>query len=239
MTCNVWWGYQRRSPMTFLRRFARMTMVASTATPPALEGLLRKSEVAPSGVPSQKNSVQQLFTVGHSTRTLDELVAICGANGVTKIADVRSFPGSRRNPQFGRGVLESTLPAKGMAYLWIPALGGRRHRARAAPPSPWRVAGFAAYADHMRGPDFHAGIDQLLAECVQRSTAVMCAEASPYRCHRRLISDWAELHGIEVVHLLDERRRERHHVTPFAHRAGDDVVYGTNGGQLPLTVDAD
>ena len=69
--------------------------------------------------------------------------------------------------------------------------------------------------------------------------AVMCAEASPYRCHRRLISDWAELHGIEVVHLRDERRRERHHVTPFAHRAGDDVVYGTDGGQLPLTVDAD
>jgi uncharacterized protein (DUF488 family) len=180
-----------------------------------------------------------LFTVGHSTRTFDELVQICAANGVVAVVDVRRFPGSRRNPQFGRRVLESTLPANGIAYLWIPELGGRRHRARSAPPSPWRVAGFAAYADYMRGPDFRAGIDQLLAHCALGPTAVMCAEASPYRCHRRLISDWAELHGIEVVHLFDGRRRQRHQVTPFAHRAGDDVVYAADGAQLSLTLDAD
>jgi len=132
--------------------------------------------------------VGRLFTVGHSTRTFDELVQICAANGVVAVVDVRRFPGSRRNPQFGRRVLESTLPANGIAYLWIPELGGRRHRARSAPPSPWRVAGFAAYADYMRGPDFRVGIDQLLAQCALGPTAVMCAEASPYRCHRRLIS---------------------------------------------------
>jgi uncharacterized protein (DUF488 family) len=179
-----------------------------------------------------------LFTVGHSTRSFEALVAMCAASGVAAIADVRSFPGSRRNPQFARRALEQALPAGGVAYLWLPALGGRRRRPVGAPPSPWRVAGFAAYADYMLSPDFRAGIDQLLAALAARPSAIMCAEASPYRCHRRLISDWAELHGIEVVHLLDEHRRERHHVTPFARRAGDDVVYASEGAQLALPLDA-
>jgi uncharacterized protein (DUF488 family) len=185
--------------------------------------------------------VGPLFTIGHSTRTLDELVDICAAGGVHAIADVRTFPGSRRNPQFARRALEETLLGRGIAYLWLPALGGRRHRPRGAPPSPWRVEGFAAYADYMLGAEFRGGIEQLLAALALRPTAIMCAEASPYRCHRRLISDWAELHGIEVIHLLDEQRRERHHVTPFARRTGDDVVYRPPGEaedvQLVLPLD--
>jgi len=183
------------------------------------------------------NSVGPLFTVGHSTRPLEELLSICEANGVTAIADVRRFPGSRRHPQFGRGALEESLPAQGVAYLWIPALGGRRRRSRGAQPSPWRVAGFAAYADHMLTSEFRDGIDQLLASLAVHPTAVMCAEASPYRCHRRLLSDWAELHGIEVVHLVGESRRERHRVTPFARLVGDDVIYlmdAGSAGQLAL-----
>lgn len=178
-----------------------------------------------------------LFTLGHSTRSFDALVAMCTANGVGAIADVRSFPGSRRNPQFARRALEDSLPASGITYVWLPALGGRRRRPPGAPPSPWHVTGFAAYADYMRTPDFHVGIDQLLAALAARPTAIMCAEASPYRCHRRLISDWAELHGIEVAHLIDGRRRERHHVTPFARLTGDDVVYGTDDPQLALPLD--
>jgi uncharacterized protein (DUF488 family) len=97
------------------------------------------------------------------------------------------------------------------------------------------VPAFAAYAAYMHGPEFRAGFDEVLAALALRPTAVMCAEASPYQCHRRLISDWAELHGIEVVHLLDEKRRERHHVTPFARRAGDGIDYDA-GLQLELPV---
>ena len=181
--------------------------------------------------------MEPLFTVGHSTRALDELVAICEAHGVSAIADVRRFPGSRRSPHFGRRSLEETLPARGIRYRWIPELGGRRRRPRDAPPSAWQVDAFAAYADHMRGPEFRAGFDRLLAMMAGGPTAVMCAEASPYHCHRRLISDWAELHGIGVTHLLDEHRAERHHVTPFARRLGDDVVYEA-GGQLELPLEA-
>lgn len=176
-----------------------------------------------------------LFTLGHSTRAFDQLVAMCRSHGVGAIADVRRFPGSRRSPHFARSALEESLPAEGIGYRWLPALGGRRRRPKGAPPSAWRVEAFAAYADHLNTPEFRAGFEELLAMLAARPTAVMCAEASPYRCHRRLISDFAELHGIEVVHLLDERRVERHRRTPFARRAGDDVLYD-EGAQLALPI---
>ena len=178
----------------------------------------------------------RLYTVGHGTRSFEELVAICAAAGVIGIVDVRRFPGSRRSPHFARDALAQTLPAQGIRYLWLPELGGRRRRAPDAPPSVWRVAAFAAYADYMNDPAFRAGFERLVSASADGETAIMCAEVSPYRCHRRLISDWAELHGIEVVHLLDQRRRERHHVTPFAARAGDTVVYAADG-QLALPLD--
>jgi uncharacterized protein (DUF488 family) len=176
-----------------------------------------------------------LFTVGHSTRELDELIRICEAHGIGAIADVRRFPGSRRSPHFARQALQQSLPAHGIEYLWLSALGGHRRRAAGAPPSPWQVDAFAAYAEHMTTPEFRAGLDALMMSLAVRPTAIMCAEASPYRCHRRLISDWMELHGIEVMHLFDERRSERHHVTAFARRAGDDVAYEA-GPQLELPI---
>lgn len=176
-----------------------------------------------------------LFTVGHSTRALDELVRMCHRAGVRMLADVRRFPGSRRSPHFARQALEEGLPTHGIHYHWLPALGGRRRRAKGAPSSPWQVEAFAAYADYMRSPEFRAGIAELLASLTEHPTAIMCAEASPYRCHRRLISDWVELHGIEVIHLIDEGRSEPHRVTPFARRDGDDVAYEA-GPQLELPI---
>jgi uncharacterized protein (DUF488 family) len=177
--------------------------------------------------------VGPLFTLGHSTRSFEDFVHICQAHGVRRIADVRRFPGSRRSPHFARGSLEQELPRFGVDYVWIPKLGGRRRRARGAPPSAWRVDAFAAYADHMCSPEFRAGVDELFDSAALGPTAILCAEASPYRCHRRLIADWLELHDVEVVHLLDDHRCQRHEVTPFASRAGDDVVYGA-GEQLAL-----
>jgi uncharacterized protein (DUF488 family) len=179
--------------------------------------------------------VGPLFTVGHSTRTLDELVRICEAHGVHTIADVRRFPGSRRSPHFARNALEQSLPEHGVAYLWLPALGGRRRRAAGARPSPWQVEAFAAYAEHMATAEFRDGFEALTALLAAHPTAIMCAEATPYRRHRRLISDWAALHGTEVVHLYDEHRTERHHVTPFARRTSDGVVYEAGPQQeLPI-----
>jgi uncharacterized protein (DUF488 family) len=160
---------------------------------------------------------------------------MCEAHDIGAIADVRRFPGSRRSPHFARQALQQSLPAHGIEYLWLPALGGHRRRAAGAPPSPWQVEAFAAYAEHMTTPEFRSGLDELMVSLAARPTAIMCAEASPYRCHRRLISDWAELHGIEVRHLFDDRRSERHHVTAFARRAGDDVVYEA-GPQLELPI---
>jgi uncharacterized protein (DUF488 family) len=174
-----------------------------------------------------------LFTVGHSTRSLDEFLALCQGHGLQAIVDVRRFPGSRRSPHFGREPLAQALESAGIAYQWRPELGGRRSRPRGAPPSPWRVAAFAAYADHMRSPEFRAAIATVLDAARGTPTAVMCAEAVPYQCHRRLISDWATLHGTPVIHLLDVRRREPHRVAEFARLEGDDVVYDAVQGSLP------
>jgi uncharacterized protein (DUF488 family) len=169
--------------------------------------------------------VQPLLTVGHSTRSLDEFLALCRGHGVGRIVDVRRFPGSRRHPHFGREVFERSLVGAGIEYDWRPDLGGRRSRPRSAPPSPWRVPAFAAYADYMRSDEFRRSIRAVLAEAQRVPAAIMCAEAFPYQCHRRLISDWVVLHGTPVVHLLDLTRQEAHRVTDFARADGEDVRY--------------
>jgi uncharacterized protein (DUF488 family) len=174
-----------------------------------------------------------LFTVGHSSRPLDEFLTLCRSHALQRIVDVRRFPGSRRNPHFGREPLAAALAGAGLDYEWCPALGGRRSRPKGAPPSAWRVPAFAAYADYMQSADFRGAIAGLLAAARQAPTAIMCAEAVPYQCHRRLIADWVALHGTPVVHLLSATRREDHHLTDFARLDGDEVRYDA-GGQLDL-----
>jgi uncharacterized protein (DUF488 family) len=177
-----------------------------------------------------------LFTVGHSTHDIDDFLALLAGHGVARVVDVRRFPGSRRHPQFGQEALAAALRAAGVEYRWLVDLGGRRSRARGAPPSAWRVAAFAAYGDHVNTPPFRAAAAELLALAASSPTAVMCAEAFPYQCHRRLISDFAELYGTPVEHILTSSRRERHRVTPFARRVGDEVRYDPEAAQpeLPL-----
>lgn len=181
--------------------------------------------------------MRALLTVGHSTRSIEEFLTLIEAHDVTCVADVRRFPGSRRHPHFGREALSETLRAAGVEYVWMPALGGRRSRPKGQPtaPSGWRVAAFAAYADHMNAPDFREAIATLLDAATARPTAVLCAEAFPYRCHRRLIADFAELHGVPVEHILTPARRERHRVTPFARQQGDRILYDV---QAPLVATA-
>lgn len=176
-------------------------------------------------------TLARVWTVGHSTRSLGELLEILAARGVTGIADARRFPASRRTPAWSREALERDLPAAGVAYAWIPELGGRRSPRRGSPHTAWRVAGFAGYADHMDTPEWAAGLRALLDHAARRPTAVMCAEALYTRCHRRLIADALVARGLEGVHLIDARRAEIHRLPPFARRVGDRLVY--DGGDPP------
>lgn len=168
----------------------------------------------------------RIFTIGHGNRTLEDLVETLRAAGVETLADVRSFPGSRRNPHFGRAALDKSLPASGIAYRWIPKLGGRRPKGkRPSPNAAWEVEAFRNYADFMDSAEFHEGIDELLALAAERPTAYMCAETHPSQCHRRLISDKLTSLGHEVVHLLSPERREVHELTPFLRIDGTHLRY--------------
>ena len=173
-----------------------------------------------------------VHTIGHSTRTLDELVALLRAHGIDAIADVRRHPGSRRHPHFARDALASSLPDIGVHYTWMPELGGRR---RARPDSPhhaWREESFRAYADHMDEPEFQDALAGLIASAATRSTAIMCAEAVPWRCHRQLIADALLARGIEVRHVVGAGKAKPHTLTAHARLERERVVY--DGGQPEL-----
>lgn len=176
----------------------------------------------------------RLYTVGHSTRTIEKLIAILDGAGVRALVDGRRFPGSRRHPQFGRDALAAALAEAGIAYRWVEALGGRRRRRKGSPHVAWENAGFAGYADHMDSDEFQAAARDLLSSGAATPTAVMCAEAHPSQCHRRLLSDWLTVHGAKVVHLLDEKRTALHTLTPFARVVGGERIVYDRGTQETL-----
>ncbi len=157
-----------------------------------------------------------LFTVGHSTRSADELLELLRAHGVQRVVDVRMVPRSRRNPQFESSVLRASLAAGGIAYEHLRALGGLRRPRPDSRNTAWRNDGFRGFADHMETPDFARALDQLLALAAERPTAVLCAEAVPWRCHRSLIADAATVRGVEVHHLLSVSDARPHRLTPSA-----------------------
>ena len=173
-----------------------------------------------------------VHTVGHSTLPLDQFLALLRAHDVTALADVRQFPASRRHPHFARGALAEGLAGAGVDYAWLPALGGRRSPRPGSRHVGWRNPSFRAYADHMESPEFAAGLDELLARAGVRPTAIMCAEAVPWRCHRQLIADALIARGVEVRHILSTAPAGAHRLTSFARVEGDRVMY--DGGQLAL-----
>ena len=166
-----------------------------------------------------------IFTIGHGNRTLEELLEALRAHSVTQLVDVRSFPGSRRNPQFGRRELERSLPANRIGYLWMKELGGRRRSRPDSPHMAWHVEGFRAYADYMETPPFAAALDELLRLARKAPTAYMCAERLWWQCHRRLISDALTVRGIEVHHILDAHKSERHRPTEFLRVENGRLLY--------------
>ncbi|HZA76571.1 MAG TPA: DUF488 domain-containing protein [Acidimicrobiales bacterium] len=176
----------------------------------------------------------ELLTVGHGTLPATGLVALLTGAGVALLVDVRSYPGSRRHPQFGRDQLERSLRAAGIDYRWERRLGGRRKVRPGSPHVALRNEAFRGYADHMGTADFVDALDEVLALASERRTAVMCAESLWWRCHRRLLADAAVLtRGAGVVHLLHDGRTAPHVVTEGARVAGGTVVYDV-GGDVPL-----
>ncbi len=165
-----------------------------------------------------------IHTIGHSTRTFDELVGLLRRHGIDHLADVRAHPGSRRYPHFSRDALELSLPGAGIGYSHRPELGGRRRGIPDSPNGAWRNASFRAYADYMGTSDFARALDSLIELAEGSSLAIMCAEAVPWRCHRWLVSDALVTRGVDVHHILDARS-EPHSLTRFAKVRDGTVVY--------------
>ena len=159
-------------------------------------------------------------------------MALLREHGVTRLADIRRFPGSRRYPHFSRDALEVSLPERGIEYVHIPELGGRRKPAGNSRNTALRNEQFRAYADHMATDEFRRAVDALLA--LEGRTAVMCAEAVPWRCHRNLLSDDLLRRGVEVVHILGRGEAKRHEMSAIARIEGDRVVYPAEQSALPL-----
>lgn len=167
----------------------------------------------------------QVLTVGHSTHPLEEFVGILRAYDVDRIVDVRTIPKSRHNPQFGEVELRSSLPAAGIDYRRVEALGGLRHARKDSPNAAWKNLSFRGYADHMQTAEFVDGIEHLLALRADATIAVMCAEAVPWRCHRSLIGDALLVRGVEVEDILSATSARPHALTRFAVVDGLRVTY--------------
>jgi len=174
--------------------------------------------------------VSTLYTIGHSTRTLDELISALRAHNIQTLVDIRSFPMSRRLPYFNRGSLAETMPASGIQYVWMKDLGGMRKKIRDDSPNvALRNPSFRNYADHMLTPEFHQAIGELLRLADQSRTAYMCAERVYFRCHRMLVSDWLVAHGHDVLHIDAEGPLRPHKLMPEGRLVGNDLIYSGDG----------
>ena len=163
-----------------------------------------------------ENGLRSIWTVGHSTRSAQEFNEILLAHRIEALVDVRSFPGSRRYPHFNKPALSGTLEAIGIHYSHCPQLGGRRRGSPHSKNTAWKNPSFRAYADHMESEEFKDGIEELLKLSGERRTAIMCAEALWWRCHRSLIADFLKANGAEVIHILDGKHTEEHPYTSAA-----------------------
>jgi uncharacterized protein (DUF488 family) len=175
-----------------------------------------------------------LLTYGHGTDSAERTAATLAAAGVASLVDIRTAPGSRRNPQFARAAMEEWLPQAGITYRWEKRLGGFRRPSAGNPDVAWREDMFRGYAEYMRSADFLEAIGAVLAEAGERPVAVMCSESLWWRCHRRLVADFASAaRGVEVRHLMHDGRLEPHRPSDGL-RLRDDGLLVYDGGQAPL-----
>ncbi|HTC33569.1 MAG TPA: DUF488 domain-containing protein [Bryobacteraceae bacterium] len=173
-------------------------------------------------------------TIGHSTHSIDEFVRMLEAHGVRQLVDVRTIPRSRRNPQFNLENLPASLVAPGIGYRHMPGLGGLRHSRKDSVNTGWRNASFRGYADYMQTPEFCENLNQLIQLAAEAPTAIMCAEAVPWRCHRSLIADALVVQGIDVLEIMNACKAQPHAMTPFARVDGQRVTYPAEASSLDL-----
>jgi len=173
-----------------------------------------------------------VWTVGHSTRSAGEFVELLQAHQIELVADVRRFPASRRHPHFSREQLEPMLASHGIGYAWMPALGGRRTPRKDSANTGWRVAAFRGYADYMETPEFAEALDGLLEAASAQRTAVMCAEALWWQCHRRLIADQLLATGHEVLHIQSRDVAAPHKLIPPASMRDGRLSYAAEQTDL-------
>jgi len=170
----------------------------------------------------------KIWTIGHSTREIDKFISLLQENGIKLLTDVRMFPGSKRYPQFNRESLAGSLGQSGIRYEHFPELGGRRKTRPDSRNTAWRNASFRGYADYIETNEFRNGIARLLDLAnVTGPTAIMCAEAVWWRCHRSLISDYLKARGVDVIHILDAGKTEPHPYTSAARIVAGELSYAS------------
>jgi uncharacterized protein (DUF488 family) len=172
-----------------------------------------------------------VFTIGHSTRPIDEFIHLLTAHGVQRLVDVRTIPQSRHNPQFGRDQLSASLESAGIHYTHMPGLGGLRRPRKDSTNTGWRNASFRGYADYMQTREFEESLNRCVELASAEQVALMCAESVPWRCHRSLIADALLARGIDVQEITSATEARRHALTPWARVEGTKVTYPG----LPLT----
>jgi uncharacterized protein (DUF488 family) len=175
-----------------------------------------------------------VFTVGHSTLPIEQFISLLHTYGIARLADIRTVPRSRHNPQFNGDALGGVLKPEHIEYVSLSALGGLRHARKDSSNTGWRNKSFRGYADYMQTEAFAEGLETLIHMSRQKRTAIMCAEAVPWRCHRSLVSDALGVRGIPAVEILSESSYRFHKLTPFAHVEGTHITYPPEQSTLLL-----
>ena len=170
-----------------------------------------------------------IFTIGHSTHPIEGFLELLSKHQILTLADVRSYPTSKRWPQFNQEEFSRALESAGIEYRWLKSLGGRRHsKNEQTPHTAWQIPAFRAYADYADTDDFRAGFDELIALAEQKPTAYMCSEGLWWRCHRRIISDHLVVRGWTVQHILPTGKLSEHSIPDFARIENGRILYDVN-----------
>jgi len=169
--------------------------------------------------------MRTIYTIGHSTRTIDQFIGLLEAHSIQELVDVRTVPKSRHNPQFGSEALADSLRQAGIGYRQLGALGGLRHARKDSANTGWENASFRGFADYMATSEFQAGLEELEALAEQQVVATMCAEAVPWRCHRSLIADALTVRGWQVLHISSKKTAKPHELTPFLRVQDGTLTY--------------